>query len=165
MITVPYYQPETAYEIFNRVMFNTDVATGKQVTAGTSYSSTGSQSAFTKSEVPPPEGPAPCYLWDILETCTSVHKQIINNGTAIVKDFVLIGHKLADGSEVFFDGNSSTNSSSNSSTTGRGNGTSTSTGTPHSGSANGTLTSAANNGLGNRVMFLGAIALSVAVLL
>jgi carboxypeptidase D len=100
--TVPYYQPETAYQIFNRVMFDTDVATGKNSAAG--YSTTGPKSAFTQSEVPAQEGQAPCYLWDILETCTGVQKQILRNGTAIVENFILIGYKQANGSVVFYNG-------------------------------------------------------------
>jgi carboxypeptidase D len=162
--TVPYYQPETAYQIFNRVMFNTDVATGEKSAAG--YSSTGVESAFTQSEVPPPEGPAPCYLWDIAETCTSVHKQIINNGTAIVRDFILVGQKSADGSEVLFPGGSGTNDSSNSisGTTRGGNGTSTGTGFPYSGPANKTMTSTANRGQVSIAGSIWTFPLSVAVL-
>jgi carboxypeptidase D len=100
--TVPYYQPETSYEIFNRVMFNTDVATGKKSAIG--YSTTGPSSAFTHSEVPAKEDQAQCYLWDVLETCTTVQKQILKNGSAIVQEFILVGYKQADGSKVFYNG-------------------------------------------------------------
>lgn len=109
----PYYQPETAYQIFNRVMFNTDVARGKNSAVG--YSTSGASSAFTKSEVPFQRRLAPCYLWDVLETCTRVQKQILGNGTAIVEDFVLVGYKRADGSEVFYNGTNGTANSTGSS--------------------------------------------------
>jgi carboxypeptidase D len=107
-VTVPYYQPETAYQIFNRVMFNTDVATGKKPTTG--YSTTGSNSAFTNSKVPTQDNQAQCYLWDILETCTGVQKQILKNGSAIVEEFILVGYKQADGSKVFYNGTKGGNS-------------------------------------------------------
>ncbi|KAF2247337.1 alpha/beta-hydrolase [Trematosphaeria pertusa] len=103
---VPYYQPETAYQIFNRVMFNTDVATGKLATSSCNgtYSSTGLASAWTASELHLDEEPAQCYLWDVLETCTLAQGQILMNGSAVVKDFILVGYKAENGSEIFFDG-------------------------------------------------------------
>lgn len=126
---VPAYQPETAYQIFNRVMFNTDVATGKE-NMTSNLSTMGPSSAFTKSDVPSTEAQAPCYLWDILETCNSAQKQMLQNGSAIVEDFILIGQKQANGSAIFFNG-----------TSGAGNGGSTSTnggsGGPTSDSARG----------------------------
>jgi hypothetical protein len=85
----PYYQPETAYQIFNRVMFDKDVATGQVAAAG--YSSVGSGSAWTKSVLQPESEPAQCYLWDVLETCTKAEIALLRNDTAIVKDFVLTG--------------------------------------------------------------------------
>jgi hypothetical protein len=100
--TVPNYQTETAQQIFNRVMFNTDVATGKNPSIGSS--TTGPNSAFTKSQVPPAEEFLSCYLWDILETCTKVQKEILQNGSAIVEDYILIGYKQAHGPDVFFNG-------------------------------------------------------------
>jgi hypothetical protein len=86
----PYYQPETTYEIFNRVMFNKDVATGK-VAATSEYSSTGPSSAFTLSQLPPDDGEAQCYLWDVLETCTAAQGALLRSGNAIVEDFILVG--------------------------------------------------------------------------
>jgi len=102
---VPYYQPETAYQIFNRIIFNTDVATGKAPALG--YISSGSNSAFTSSPMPPHEPPAQCYLWDILETCTTPQKQILRNGSAVVENFILIGSKQADNSILYFNGTTS----------------------------------------------------------
>lgn len=83
-------------------MFNKDVATGKIV--DTSYTSTGLTSAFTKSKLPPSEAGAQCYLWDILETCTKLEKQVLKNGTGIIEDFILVGQKMANGTVVFNNG-------------------------------------------------------------
>lgn len=83
-------------------MFNKDVATGK--IADTGYTSAGLTSAFTKSETPPPEADAQCYLWDILETCTKLEKQVLKNGTGIIEDFILVGHKMSNGTVVFNNG-------------------------------------------------------------
>ncbi|KAF2871419.1 carboxypeptidase S1, partial [Massariosphaeria phaeospora] len=83
------YQPETTLQIFNRVMFNSDVATGKA--SSSNYSSTGLASAFTKSELHLDEEPVLCYVWDVLETCTKEQGMILMSGSAITKDFLLIG--------------------------------------------------------------------------
>lgn len=87
---VPFYQPETASKIFNRVMFNHDIATGTHSTT-TNYSSQGASSAWSVSEVPASLGPAKCYLWDVFETCTLEEGKVLLSGKAIVEDYVLVG--------------------------------------------------------------------------
>ena len=104
---MPYYQPETALQIFNRVMFNMDVATGKTATTA-DYSSIGPSSAWTPSGPAPHEDPARCYIWDIFETCTPDEQRIIGNGSAITENFILVGQLHQDGSQVFFNGTSGT---------------------------------------------------------
>lgn len=86
---VPFYQPETGYQIFKRVMFNKDVATGKK--SATDYSSCGPSSAWSRSVLHPNETTAQCYLWDVLETCTKAEAAILRSGTAVVEDFILVG--------------------------------------------------------------------------
>ncbi|KAF2621155.1 alpha/beta-hydrolase [Macroventuria anomochaeta] len=96
---VPYYQPETAYQIFNRVMFNKDVPTGE--VAAADYSSCGSSSAWTESVLHLDEEPAKCYLWDVFETCTEAEKVILRSVNAIVKDFILVGEVGGNGTNSF----------------------------------------------------------------
>jgi hypothetical protein len=86
---VTFYQPETALQIFNRVMSNLDVATGKTA-SDAEYSTAGPSSAWSVSEVPK-VGKAKCYLWDVLETCTSEEVAVLLSGNAIVEDYVLVG--------------------------------------------------------------------------
>jgi hypothetical protein len=88
---VPFYQPETALQIFNRAMFNQDIATGKECTVSSDYSSTGASSAWSVDTVPESLGEAQCYIWDVLETCTKEEEAILWSGNAIVKDYVLVG--------------------------------------------------------------------------
>jgi hypothetical protein len=87
---VPFFQPETAARIFNRVMFNQDVATGTQPTTS-DYSSKGPSSGWSASEVPDSMHPAKCYVWDVLETCTQEQGKILLSGKAVVEDYVLVG--------------------------------------------------------------------------
>jgi hypothetical protein len=87
---VPYYQPETAVKVFNRIMFGKDVATGK-VDCTKKYASSGSSSAWTTSELPKEQWKAKCYIWDVLETCTKEDEAVLRSGNAIVKDWILVG--------------------------------------------------------------------------
>ncbi|KAF7539045.1 hypothetical protein G7054_g2424 [Neopestalotiopsis clavispora] len=102
---VPWYQPETAYRIFHRVMFNKDVATGTVSTDGTRPYSTNegldSIQSITNNQQPIKYEPE-CYFWDMMETCSPEQKQMFNNGTAITEDFILIGHIGVDGKAIYF---------------------------------------------------------------
>jgi hypothetical protein len=85
------FQPETVSRIFDRVMFDKDVATGSiDITANISYRSTGPESSFDiKNElVPSPKNE--CYVWDAVNTCTNDELLALANGTAVVKDFILV---------------------------------------------------------------------------
>lgn len=88
---VPYYQPETAYQIFNRVMFGRDIATGEADAHG-NYASTGLSEGWTKSEFHNETLKANCYVWDILETCTDEERAVFLRGEAVTKDYVLVGN-------------------------------------------------------------------------
>ncbi|KIX10249.1 uncharacterized protein Z518_01330 [Rhinocladiella mackenziei CBS 650.93] len=97
-----WYQPETAYRIFNRVMSNVDVATGKFSTRGTSYSSKGPSSSFAIKNTIPTHPARTCYFWDILETCTPSQTEMIRNGSAILEDFVMVGYQLVNGTINYY---------------------------------------------------------------
>ncbi|OKO99939.1 Carboxypeptidase S1 -like protein [Penicillium subrubescens] len=91
---VPAYQPQTAYEIFHRALFNRDLATGKIDTARNgSYSTKGPASTWhIKNEVP--ESPAPvCYILALEATCTEDQIASVLNGTAVIKDYVVVEGK------------------------------------------------------------------------
>lgn len=98
-----WYQPETAYQIFNRVMSDVDVATGRLSTTGSpTYSTTGPASVFDIKSAMPDHPPAECYFWDIMETCTPTQTRMLNNGSAIMKDFIMIGYILTNGTAIFY---------------------------------------------------------------
>lgn len=91
-IAVPYYQPETAYAIFHRVMHNLDVSIGKvSTTKVPDYHTSGPGSVFSVKNPMPKYAPAQCYLWDVLETCTLEQGAALLDGTAKMKDFILVG--------------------------------------------------------------------------
>ena len=107
MLTVfaaPWYQPETTYQIFKRVMFNTDVATGttRLGTNAFNYSTTGpSDVANVKNKLPAPHKPE-CYFWDMFQTCSNSQIEMMRNGTAVVRDYIMVGYRKADGTSVHY---------------------------------------------------------------
>jgi hypothetical protein len=84
-------------------MSDVDVATGQLPTTGLpTYSTTGPASVFDIKSAMPEHPPAECYFWDILETCTPTQTRMLNNGTAIMKDFIMIGYILSNGTAIHY---------------------------------------------------------------
>lgn len=89
---VPYYQPETAYRIFNRALFNKNIATGTVDTAGNlEYTSVGPLDTWhVKNDVP--EQPlSVCYVLDPKNTCQNGEREALKNGDALVSAWVVEG--------------------------------------------------------------------------
>lgn len=97
---VPWYQPETAYQIFNRVMFNKDVASGT-VDVSDDYSSSGAASIADVTNESDPGHERYCYLWDMLETCVEEEYVMVMSGAAIIKDYILLGYTAENGTNVY----------------------------------------------------------------
>ena len=93
---VPAYQPETAYEIFRRAMFNFDIASGsKKIAQNGSYGTVGPSSTFSiKNKVP--ESPQPtCYIYALGATCDDDQFNSVVDGTALVHDYIVIDNYTA----------------------------------------------------------------------
>ncbi len=90
---VPAYQPETAYRIFQRALFNHDIATGKVDTSSknTTYTTSpaGLKDTWSIKNKDPPEPKWVCYVLDLEDTCTTEQIEMVVNGTAVVKDWIL----------------------------------------------------------------------------
>lgn len=87
---VPAYQPQTAYELFHRALFNRDLATGKVNTArNSSYSTTGPRSTWQfKNSLPDIPDPV-CYILSLEATCTEDQIASVLNHTATIKDYIV----------------------------------------------------------------------------
>ncbi|RDW62504.1 hypothetical protein BP5796_10806 [Coleophoma crateriformis] len=87
---VPWYQPQASYDIFMRSLFNKDIATGL-LPVTDDLTTVGPASTFhVKNKVP--EAPEPrCYIISP-GTCTPEEFAAVINGTAIIKDFFVIGY-------------------------------------------------------------------------
>jgi hypothetical protein len=85
------YQPETVSRIFERVMFDKDVATGSvEVGKNGSYSSVGLESSFGIKNVAPESLKNGCYLWDVVNTCTQEEVEALKSGNGTVRDYILV---------------------------------------------------------------------------
>jgi carboxypeptidase C (cathepsin A) len=133
---VPAYQPETALAIFQRALFNKDIATGKiDVAANASFSTTGPSDTWARKDTVP-ESPQPtCYTYNLLSTCTEDQYDAVVNGQALIHDYIVIDNNTSG----LFPG-----ISSNSSGNGNGGGSASSSGSP-SGTASGTAVSATSS--------------------
>lgn len=89
--SVDAYQPETVFRIFERAIRRRDVATGElDISSNGSYSTSGPESSLgTKNDMPTTSQPSVCYLYDLQATCTSEELAALENGTAIVEDYVV----------------------------------------------------------------------------
>ncbi|KAI9652132.1 MAG: hypothetical protein M1829_001837 [Trizodia sp. TS-e1964] len=83
------YQPETAYQIFQRTMFNTDVATGK-VSSLKDFATTGPSTTWQLNDRPTYPEPT-CYILDP-KTCTDGQYTDVMSHLAIVQNYIVIGN-------------------------------------------------------------------------
>ncbi|ROT36136.1 carboxypeptidase S1 [Sodiomyces alkalinus F11] len=87
---VPAYQPETAYRIFNRALFDRDIATGRVDTAANpDYATEGPEDTFHIRSEMPEQYEDYCY---ILSPSTYGAAQIaaLRDGSAVIKDYVML---------------------------------------------------------------------------
>lgn len=85
---VPAYQPETAYQIFRRAIFGTDIATGK-LSLTDDYSTTGLADNFAIENAVPKPYPQQCYILNPT-TCTTDQISALKNASALVHDYIII---------------------------------------------------------------------------
>ena len=104
---VPSYQPEVAYEIFMRAVTGRDIATGtldlQDVGAkGEQYSTEGPGDTWWMRNDVLPAPPSECYLFD-LGRCSDEEKKWIIDGTAIVRDWIVVGRETAESPPVMME--------------------------------------------------------------
>lgn len=87
---VPAYQPETAWKIFQRALFNFDIATGTiSTTQNRNYSTNGTRDTFAIRNEPVKLPGAQCYVLDS-DQCTLEQWESVENGTALVKNWIVV---------------------------------------------------------------------------
>lgn len=87
---VPAYQPETAFKIFQRALFNFDIATGNVSTIeNPDYATTGPDNTFNITNEPIVDPGSQCYVLD-RDQCTEEQWETVQNGTALVRNWIVI---------------------------------------------------------------------------
>jgi hypothetical protein len=88
---IPSYQPETAYKVFTRALFNLDIATGTQSTAGSieaAYKSAGRDVMDVQANATG-SGLFYCYTYDA-GGCFDWQVEMIQNGTAEICNWLFV---------------------------------------------------------------------------
>ncbi|EEU39939.1 uncharacterized protein NECHADRAFT_39178 [Fusarium vanettenii 77-13-4] len=87
---VPAYQPETMYNLFERAMFGRDVATGKiNLAQNGNHSTTGPKSVADVRNNVTEVLENMCFV-RLPESCTDEQLAALANGTAVVKDWIVV---------------------------------------------------------------------------
>jgi hypothetical protein len=87
---VPAYQPETAYQIFTRALFNKDIATGLESTGeGSNYSTSGPSDTLGHRNEPFEQPLQFCYTLDPSSTCTEEQIGGLLNGSSTVCSWIV----------------------------------------------------------------------------
>ncbi|KAI9894729.1 MAG: hypothetical protein M1814_002086 [Vezdaea aestivalis] len=86
---IPAYQPETAYQVFQRSLFNRDIATGKK-SLSDDLSTSGPADTLAIKNTPPPYPTPVCYILNPY-TCTDDQYSSVEDGTALIRDYIVIG--------------------------------------------------------------------------
>ncbi|KAK0648081.1 putative lysosomal protective protein precursor [Cercophora newfieldiana] len=94
---VPAYQPQAAYEIFMRATFNKDIPTGL-VEVSEGLKTVGFSDARVVRHAPPPMTEPRCYVLGPM-SCTPEAWETVVNGTAVVKDYFVVGVEKNKGME------------------------------------------------------------------
>ncbi|KAK1852725.1 carboxypeptidase s1 [Colletotrichum chrysophilum] len=85
--SVPAYQPETAFQVFARVILGTSVSTGDQVNL-TTYNTTGDSEATHTDKLP--DSPKPtCWIRYMESSCSSDQKKMLREGEGTIINGVL----------------------------------------------------------------------------
>merc|ERR1712137_613517 len=90
---IPAYQPETAFQIFTRALFNLDIATGTESTAGTldtdTYMSSGRADPDVQFDTFTKDLLTFCYTWD-LSSCTEEYVDAVLDGSAEICEYLVV---------------------------------------------------------------------------
>ena len=89
-------QPETTLKIINRAIFNRDVATGSRLIRS-NYTTSGPGDSWSWRNTMPPSPPPVCYIYNVGVSCTNAQYEAILNGTAVIKDWVVVEPDGSDG--------------------------------------------------------------------
>jgi hypothetical protein len=80
---VPFYQPETAFTVFSRIIQGDDISLGRNIDLSTFQTNGIRDSSIRRNEVPP-EPASVCWIRDVASTCTDEQRKAIERGEGVV---------------------------------------------------------------------------------
>lgn len=87
---VPFYQPETAYQVFMRALFGRDISTGKVEVNPSNYTTVGPANTYNITNKPLEAQPLQfCYTQDMSGSCTDEQVATIQNGSATICSYIV----------------------------------------------------------------------------
>jgi carboxypeptidase C (cathepsin A) len=88
---VPSYQPQTAYEIFRRALFNFDIATGQiPIAQEDKYSTIGVADTWAVTQTAPEAEHPFCYTYALTSTCDDEQIRAVLNGSAMIRNYIVV---------------------------------------------------------------------------
>ncbi|KAF5265035.1 hypothetical protein FOXYS1_4165 [Fusarium oxysporum] len=88
---VPAYQPETAFQVFARIILGTSISTGMDIDAST-YNTTGDANATHTEDLPKQLNPT-CYVRNFQGSCDSGAEELVKDDKGIVVNGILYTSK------------------------------------------------------------------------
>ncbi|EXA40681.1 hypothetical protein FOVG_09420 [Fusarium oxysporum f. sp. pisi HDV247] len=88
---VPAYQPETAFQVFARIILGTSISTGMDIDAAT-YNTTGDANATHTEDLPKQLNPT-CYVRNFQGSCDSGAEELVKDDKGIVVNGILYTSK------------------------------------------------------------------------
>lgn len=85
--SVAWYQPETAFQVFSRIMMGKSVATGQDIDVNT-FGTTGNANSTATAKLPPSPSTT-CWVRAFQETCDNVAVMALRSGKGVVINGVL----------------------------------------------------------------------------
>jgi carboxypeptidase C (cathepsin A) len=90
--SVAWYQPETAFQVFARIMMGTSVSTGETINLS-SFNSSGPPSAYHTDKLPAMPS-ATCYIRAFQETCDYDAQNLVSSGNGTVINGILTANQM-----------------------------------------------------------------------
>lgn len=90
---VPYYQPETAFTVFSRIIQGTEISTGEPVDLS-SFGSVGPANSTFENEVPDQEE-STCWIRSFNASCTEDEGEMLRDGEGVVANGIFYSESLS----------------------------------------------------------------------
>lgn len=80
---VPFYQPETAFTVFSRIIQGDDISLGRNIDLSSFHTSGIPDSSVHRNKIPP-EPEQICWIRDVTSTCTEEQQKAIERNEGVV---------------------------------------------------------------------------------